>query len=68
MPAETVARYGSYKQPTAIKTSRLPPYLDILHIPDTEYSPLPSLQLSSESDTSKIHPSLKPIRKDSFSL
>ena len=68
---ETVATFVNYKQPTAIKTARLHPHSFIVHIPDTEYSPLPSLRLPSDlnsSNTSKIYPPLKPIRKQTTSL
>ena len=54
-----------------MKRARLPPQLNIVHIPDTEVSPLPSLRLPSElnsSSTSKIYPPPKPIRKQSTSL
>ena len=36
---------------TDIKTSRLQHQIDIEHIPDTGYSPLPSVQLLSEVKT-----------------
>ena len=60
----------NYKQPTAIKTVRLQPQLNLVHIPDTEYTPLPPLQLPSEISTtfSKIYPPLKPLGKSSTSL
>ena len=45
---ESVERYVNYKQPTAIKTVRLQPQLNLVHIPDTEYTQLPPLQLPSE--------------------
>ena len=35
---ESVERYVNYKQPTVIKTVRLQPKLNIVHIPDTEYT------------------------------
>ena len=66
---ETVERYRNYKQPTAIKTVRLQPQLNLLHIPDTEVSP--SLQLPSDLNsktTSKIYPPFKTIQKPSTCL
>ena len=33
---ESVERYVNYKQPTAIKSVRLQPHLNIVHIPDTK--------------------------------
>ena len=67
---ESVERYVNYKNPTAIKTVRLQPQLNLVHIPDTEYTQLPSLQLPSEKTktSSKIYPPLKPLRKSSTSL
>ena len=67
---EPVERYVNYKQPTAIKTVRLQPQLNLVHIPDTEYTQLPPLQLPSEISTtsSKLYPPLKPLRKPSTSL
>ena len=67
---ETVARYVNYKPTTAIKTVRLQPQLNFVHIPEKEYTPLPSLQLPSEKSTtsSKFYPPLKPLRKSSTSL
>ena len=58
-----VEGYGNYKPSTAIKTVRLQPKLDLVHIPDTEYTQLPPLQLPSEINTtsSKIYPPLKPL-------
>ena len=67
---ETVVMFVNYKQPTA-KKARLQPQLIIVHIHDTEYSPLPSLHLPSEvnsSKTSNFYPPLKPIPKQSTSL
>ena len=60
----------NYKHPTAIKTVRLQPQLNLVQIPDTEYTKLPSLKLPSELSTtsSKLYPPLKPIRKPSTSL
>ena len=67
---ESVAQYVNYKHPTAIKTVRLQPQLNLVQIPDTEYTKLPSLKLPSELSTtsSKLYPPLKPIRKLSTSL
>ena len=48
---KSVERYENYKQPTAIKTVRLQPQLNLVHIPDTEYTQLPPLQLSSKIST-----------------
>ena len=49
---ETVTRYINYKPPTATKTIRQQPQLDIIRVPDTEYTPLPSLQIPSDTDSS----------------
>ena len=67
---ETVEQYVNYKHPTAIKTVRLQPQLNLVHIPDTEYTHLPPLKLPSENSTtsSTICPPLKPLRKPSTSL
>ena len=67
---ESVERYVSYKQPTAIKTVRLQPQLNIVHITDTEYTQLPPLQMQSEISTtsSKLYPPLKLLRKPFTSL
>ena len=67
---ETVEQYVNYKHPTAIKTVRLQSQLNLVHIPDTEYTHLPPLKLQSEISTnsSKIYPPLKPLRKPSTSL
>ena len=35
---ETVEKYVNYKTPTAIETVRLQPQLNLVHIPDTEYT------------------------------
>ena len=58
---ETVEQYVNYKHPTAIKTVRLQPQLNLVHIPDTEYTRLPPLKLPSELSTtpSKLYPPLK---------
>ena len=58
------------KHPTAIKTVRLQPQLNLVQIPDIEYTKLPSLKLPSELSTtsSKLYPPLKPLRKLSTSL
>ena len=67
---ESVERYVNYKQPTAIKTVRRQPQLNLVHIPDTEYTQLPPLQLPSKISTnfSKLHRPLKPLKKSSTSL
>ena len=67
---ENVEQYVTYKHPTAIKTVRLQPQLNLVQIPDTEYTKLPSLKLPSELSTtsSKLYPPLKPLRKPSTSL
>ena len=47
------------------------PQLNLVQIPDTEYTKLPSLKLPSELSTtssSKLDPPLKPLRKPSTSL
>ena len=67
---ETVEQYVNYKHPTAIKTVRLQPQLNLVHIPDTEYTRLPPLKLPSELSTtlSKLYPPPKPLRKPFTSL
>ena len=67
---ETVEQYVNYKHPTAIKSVRLQPQLNLVHIPDTEFTRLPPLKLPSELSTtsSKLYPPLKPLRKPSTSL
>ena len=67
---ESVEQYVTYKHPTAIKTVRLQPQLNLVQIPDTEYTKLPSLKLQSELSTtsSKLYPPLKPLRKPTTSL
>ena len=45
---ESVEQYVTYKHPTAIKTVRLQPQLNLVQISDTEYTKLPSLKLPSE--------------------
>ena len=67
---DTVEQYVNYKTPTAIKTVRLQPQLNLVHSPDREYTHLPPLKLPSEISTtsSKIYPPLKPLRKSSTSL
>ena len=62
---ETVEQYVNYKHPTAIKTVRLQPQLNLVHILDTESTHLPPLKLPSEISTtsSKIYPPLKLLRK-----
>ena len=65
---EAVERYVNYKQPTAIKSIRLQPQLNLVHLPDTDYPPVPSLQLLSDINkrTSKLYPPLKHLRKPSL--
>ena len=67
---ETVEQYVNHKHPTAIKTVRLQPQLNLVHIPDTDYTRLPPLKLPSElsNTSSKLYPPLKPLRKPSTSL
>ena len=67
---ETVEQYVNYKHPTAIKTVRIQPQLNLVHIPDIEYTHLPPLKLPLELSTtsSKLYPPLKPLRKPSTSL
>ena len=67
---ESVEQYVTYKHPTAIKTVRLQPQLNLVQIPDTEYTKLPSLKLPSElcTTSSKLYPPLKPLRKPSTLL
>ena len=67
---ETVEQYVNYKHSTAIKTVRLQPQLNLVHILDTEYTRLPPLKLPSEISTtsSKLYPPLKHLRKHSTSL
>ena len=65
---ESVEQYVNYKHSTAIKTVRLQPQLNLVQIPDTDYTKLPSLQLPSELSTtpSKLYPPLKPLRKPTY--
>ena len=67
---ETVEQYVHHKHPTDLKTVRLQPQLNLVHIPDNTYSHLPPLKLPSELSTtsSKLYPPLKPLRKPSTSL
>ena len=67
---DTVERYVNYKQPTAIKTVRFHPQLNLVHLLDNECTQLPPLQVPSEISTSssKLYPPLKPLRKSSTSL
>ena len=67
---ESVERYVNYKHSTAIKTVKLQPQLKLVHIPDTEYTQLPSLQVPSEmrETSSKIYPAPIPLRKSSTYL
>ena len=64
----SVERYVNYKQPTSIKNVRLQSHF--IHIPDTEYPTIPSLQLPSEMNKtiSTLHPPIKLLRKPSTSL
>ena len=69
----TVAHPVNYKQPTTIEFARvspnLPSKLDIVQIPDIEYTPLPRLHLSSGSSSpSQLYPPSKPFRHPSTSL
>ena len=69
----TVSHFVNYKHPTTIKTARLPlnyqHKLDLLQIPDIEYTPLPSLHLPAESsNTPQLYPPLNPPRHPSTSL
>ena len=67
----SVARYVNYKPPTAIEIVRLQPQLNPVHILDTNYPPVPSLQLPSESNRStlsKMYPPIKLLRKPFTSL
>ena len=68
--SETVEQYVNYKHPTAIKTVRLQTELNLVHIPDTEYTRLPPLNLPSEISTTSsiLYSLLKPHRKPSTSL
>ena len=67
---ETVEQNVFNKTPTAMKTIKHQPQLNLVHIPDTEYTHLPPLKLPSEIGTtsSKIYPPLKPLRKPFTSL
>ena len=67
---ESVEQYVNYKHPTAIKTVRLQPQLNLVQISDTEYTKLPSLKLPSDFSTtsSKLYPPLNSVRKSSTSL
>ena len=60
----TVEQYENYKHPTAIKTVRLQPQLNLVHIPDTEYTRLPPLKSPTKRSTatSKLYPPLKPLK------
>ena len=62
---ESVEQYVIYKHPTAIKTVGLQPQLNLVHIPDTEYTRLPPLKLPSEisNTSSKHYPPLKALPK-----
>ena len=79
---ESVERYVNYKPSTAIKSVRLQPQLNLVHIPESEYTHLPPLHLLSDISTtyvistntypnttsSKLYPPLKLLRKPSTSL
>ena len=65
---ETVEQYVNYKHHTAIKTVRLQPQLNLVHIPDTEYTRLLKLPSELSNTSSKLYPPLKPLRKPSTSL
>ena len=76
---ESVERYVNQKPSTAIKTVRLQPQLNLVHIPDSEYTQLLPLHLPSDISTtssntypnttsSKLYPALKLFRKPSTSL
>ena len=67
---ETVEQYVNYKHLTAIKTVRLQPQLNLVHIFDTENTHLLPLKLPSKfsTTTSKLYPPLRPLRKPSTSL
>ena len=68
---ESVARYVNYKPPTDFEIVRIQPQLNPVHILDTNYPPVPSLQLPSESNRStlsNIYPPIKPLRKPFTSL
>ena len=56
---ESVEQCVNYKHPTAIKTVRLQPQPNLVHIPGTHYTRLPPLKLSSELSniSSKLYPS-----------
>ena len=60
---ESVEQYVTYNHPTAIKTVRLQPQLNLVQIPDTEYTKLPPLKLPSELSTtpSKLYPPLSSV-------
>ena len=53
-----------------MKTIRVQPQLNLVHLPDTEYPHVPSLQFPAEINktTSKLYPPSKPLRKPSTSL
>ena len=61
---ETVEQNVNYKHPTAFKIVRLQSQLNLVHIPDTEYTHLPPLKLPSEISTT----STQTLRKPSTSL
>ena len=60
---DSVAKNKNYRRTnfgTAIKTSRIQPPLDILHIPESTYSPLPS-DLESYTKSQK-YPAVKSLK------
>ena len=63
--SKSVERFVNYKQSTAIKTVRRQPQLNLVHIPDSEFTPIPPLQLPTDSNrtTSETYPPRKPLRK-----
>ena len=67
---ETVEQYVNYKHPTGIKTVRIQPQLNLVHIPNTEYTRLLPIKLQSElsNTSSKLYSPLKLLRKPSTSL
>ena len=46
---ETVEQFVNYKHPTAIKTVRLQPHLNLVHIPDTEYTKLHLTEITTKT-------------------
>ena len=61
----------NYRQLTANKTIRQQLQLDFVHLLNFEDSTLPSVQQTSETDSStksELYPPLKPLRKPSTSF